>query len=122
MTIWLPMPPTVNTYWRSLGTGKGRVRVIISEAGRKYRAAVATHVLLSGANRQLRERLEVAVVLHPPDRRVRDLDNYHKALLDALTGAGVWCDDSQIDRLSIERGEIWPGGGVRVTVNPIPVR
>ncbi len=48
----------------------------------------------------------VAVTLHAPDNRRRDLDNFGgKALLDALTHAGVWLDDSQVRRLSMEWGE-----------------
>lgn len=48
----------------------------------------------------------VSVTLHAPDKRRRDLDNFGgKALLDALTHAGVWLDDSQVRRLSMEWGE-----------------
>lgn len=48
----------------------------------------------------------VSVTLHAPDNRRRDLDNFGgKALLDALTHAGVWLDDSQVRRLSMEWGE-----------------
>ncbi|MCV5079210.1 RusA family crossover junction endodeoxyribonuclease, partial [Escherichia coli] len=41
----------------------------------------------------------VEIVLFPPDNRIRDLDNYNKALFDALTHAGVWEDDSQVKRM-----------------------
>ena len=33
----------------------------------------------------------------PPDNRKRDLGNLDKCLLDALTKAGVWTDDSLVD-------------------------
>jgi crossover junction endodeoxyribonuclease RusA len=49
--------------------------------------------------------VEVSVLLFPPDKRQRDLDNYLKALFDSLTHAGVWLDDWQIKRLTVEWGE-----------------
>ena len=58
------------------------------------------------------------VVLYPPDKKRRDLDNHMKALLDAITHAGLWEDDEQIDQLQIYRGEIVKGGGARIEINP----
>jgi Holliday junction resolvase RusA-like endonuclease len=40
----------------------------------------------------------------PPDARRRDIDNYNKALFDALTHAGIWEDDSQVQRMLVEWG------------------
>ena len=40
-----------------------------------------------------------------------------KATLDALTHAGVWLDDSQIDLLSVERAQVVKGGELRVTIS-----
>ena len=68
-------------------------------------------------NRQLAGRLAVSMVACPPDRRARDLDNVLKATLDALTHAGVWLDDSQIDLLSVERAQVVKGGELRVTIS-----
>lgn len=50
-------------------------------------------------------RVGVSVVLHFSDKRRRDLDNVLKGFLDAMTHAGVWEDDSQIDKLNIVRAE-----------------
>jgi crossover junction endodeoxyribonuclease RusA len=62
----------------------------------------------------LEKRLEVNVDVFPPDRRKRDLDNLLKICLDALQEASLFKNDSQIDKLTIERrditvrhGEIW---------------
>lgn len=42
-----------------------------------------------------------------------------KAVLDLLTHAGVYVDDSQIDRLEIVRRENHPGGRVIVELRAI---
>lgn len=98
MIISLPWPPTVNTYWRNV---KGRT--LISKAGRAYRKLVGGLVLEQGANRQFADRVSVQISAVAPDRRKRDLDNILKALLDALTYAGVWQDDEQIDEIHMRR-------------------
>jgi len=101
LNLTLPFPPSVNTYWRSVVIN-GRVRVLISQKGREYRKAVAVAVAgtkWKGGSR----RLAVEVSAHMPDKRKRDLDNLLKATLDALSSAGIYEDDSQIDILYIER-------------------
>lgn len=112
----LPFPPSVNTYWRHPTTGKLAGRHLISEKGREYRQAVidkASRYKLT----KLDGRLSVHVMAYPPDNRRRDLDNMMKGLLDGLVHAQVIEDDSQIDRLSIERGVVCKGGRVRVYVS-----
>lgn len=120
-TITLPYPPTVNTYWRNVAG-----RVLISAKGRVYRTEVAKAVMLARRAGTvpawpISKRLAVRLDAAPPDRRKRDLDNITKALLDALTHAGVWLDDSQIDDLRIVRCPHMRGGQVTVTVTPMPV-
>ena len=44
--------------------------------------------------------IDLRVELFFGDKRVRDIDNYNKLILDALTGI-VWEDDSQIQSLLI---------------------
>lgn len=106
----LPLPPSVNSYWRTW-----RGRMLISEKGRAYRATVQAECL-GYEGFAADKRLAVSVIFNPPDRRRRDIDNICKALLDSLTHAGVYADDSQIDRLTIERGPIVEDGRVWVKI------
>lgn len=110
LSLSLPYPPSVNHYWR-----RDRGVFHISVEGKAYRKKVVAAV---GATTPLDGPLSVRVVAHPPDRRRRDLDNTLKALLDSLAHAGVYGDDSQIDALHVERGEVVAGGRVAVTVAP----
>jgi len=97
MTLHLPWPPATNNLY--VNVGKHRVP---SSALRKYKKAVADHLDEYGVG-HCTGRLSVEIHAYPPDKRIRDLDGMLKAMLDALTEARVWDDDSQIDRLSIVR-------------------
>lgn len=114
----LPWPPALNRYYRSV-TIAGRARVLISRDGRKYQTDVAEACLIQRAPRGLGARLSVCIAAYPPDRRRRDLDGMLKALLDAITKAGVWADDSQIDSLGITRSPVKAGGQVVVEISAI---
>lgn len=109
--LLLPYPPSVNHYWRH-----SRGRHFISPAGVAFRAAVSAQLQAERHAGPITDRVHVDVLAHPPDRRRRDVDNVLKALLDAIVHGGVLADDSQIDRLSITRGEVVQGGACHVTV------
>ena len=61
--------------------------------------------------------IAMTMELYPPDRRRRDVDNYSKAVLDALTHARLWRDDSQIKRQTVEVCEPRAGGQVVLTIS-----
>lgn len=113
-TIYLPWPPTVNTYYRS---DRGR-KPHISAKGKAYREAVQARVIEQEIG-TMSGRLAVTIEAFPPDRRVRDLDNLLKATLDALAKAGVYGDDGLIDRILIERLGTEPDGLLRVTIEGV---
>jgi crossover junction endodeoxyribonuclease RusA len=121
ITLHLPYPPTCNTFWRHI-VYRGQPRTLISEAGRKYQRTVAQMALFQCAGVFPTQRLRVDVLVYPPDKRRRDLDNLGKSLLDSLTKAGVWGDDAQIDSLHFERGDVRKGGGVTVCVQEDALR
>jgi crossover junction endodeoxyribonuclease RusA len=117
ITLVLPYPPSVNTYWRHLSKGPLAGRTLISERGRDFRKAVAETLLVERIRKAPEGNLAVTIEARMPDKRKRDLDNIPKAVLDALTHCGFWVDDSLIDDLRVWRSDR-TGGEVIVTVEP----
>lgn len=112
LNLFLPYPPSVNTYWGFKGS-----RRFLTNKAIHFKAKVFEAFFLSEHGSFGKARLNVTVYLYPPDKRVRDIDNIAKPLLDALTQAGVFNDDSQVDRLLIVRKEQQKGGGCRVIID-----
>lgn len=119
LTLRLPFPPSANTHWRNISKGPLAGRVLISERGRDYRRVVLQLCMEADAMHGLAGRLLVLIEAYPPDRRARDLDNLQKPLLDSLTKANVWRDDSQIDDLHIVRRSVVAGGAIVVHIETI---
>ena len=113
VTLTLPWPPSVNTYWR---TYQGRM--IISAKGREYRKAAMDQVALQGGAANYQGKLCVEIEAFRPDKRRRDLDNLLKATLDACTAAGVWQDDCNIVDLRIYWADTI-GGMIKVYVREL---
>jgi crossover junction endodeoxyribonuclease RusA len=114
--LHLPWPPTINSYYGHKPIKK-RVINYIKAAGKQYRQDVEKAIVEQVGYMHLDDRLFVEVVLHPPDERKRDLDNYMKALLDACTHARLWFDDDQIDQLHIYRGRKKAQGSVTLRLS-----
>jgi len=106
----LPYPPSINHYWRRVGS-----RTLISREGRRFRHRVMA-ILAAMHIQPLCGRLVVEVEVFPPDNRRRDIDNVFKALLDAMQHGGAYGDDSQIVRLSIEKRKPVEGGKTIVRI------
>lgn len=109
----LPFPPSVNHYWRRNGK-----TIFISKAGKAFRANVFAAVLQQlGKLKPLTGRLAIRLVLYRGDKRSYDVDNYAKSVLDSLASAGVFVNDSQVDEITILRGELdRPRGSMLVTI------
>jgi len=111
----MPFPPSVGACWRVFAN-----RSILSKRGREYREAAIQAIKDQGlSGEKLDSRLSVYIRMHPPTLAKRDVDNFLKAPLDALTHAGFWVDDEQIDKLTICRAEKIKGGKLIVTVREI---
>lgn len=112
--LTLPLPPTINHYYGMRPRG-GRY---IKPAGVAFRQAVAD-VVAAAAHPKFEGRVAVFAAIHPADRRKQDIDNRAKSLQDALSHAGVWLDDEQIDDLHLVRREVIKGGMVKVVITEI---
>ena len=113
LKLTLPLPNSANRHWRT-----GRGVTYLSKEGKDYRYLVA-NVVKDANYPAMTGRLSVEVYIYPRDRRMIDIDNRAKPLLDALQHAGAFLDDSQVDRLYLERREIIAGGKCEVTIAEI---
>ncbi len=112
----LPFPPSVNNYWRSVVIGR-HAQYYVAAEGKRFRQAVAEIVDRAGVWDRMTCRLAVELRATMPNRIRRDLDNLCKATLDALQKAGVYEDDSQIDRLVITWAGIAKPGSIEVRIS-----
>ncbi|MEE6801309.1 RusA family crossover junction endodeoxyribonuclease [Escherichia coli O8:H10] len=119
MKLVLPFPPILNTYWRAPNKAPLAGRHLISAKGRAYQSAACAAIVeqLRRLPKPTSAPAAVEIILFPPDARRRDIDNYNKALFDALTHAGVWEDDSQVKRMLVEWGPVTKQGRVEITIS-----
>lgn len=116
LTVTLPWPPSVNSYWRHPTSGKLAGRHLISREGRLYRGKVKEIVW---DQKQVIGKVAVYIEACPPDNRRRDLDNILKSLLDCLVHAALIQDDSYIDDLHIVRKKLDQPGQVVVRITAV---
>ncbi len=108
----MPWPPSINGYWRSFNN-----RQIISKRGRDYRKEALEKLRnLDLLNENISFPVIVYLTLNPPTLRKYDIDNFNKALFDALSHANFWNDDEQVVALNIRKGAKVKGGNVQVRV------
>jgi len=113
MRIELPWPPSVNRYWRRHGH-----TIYLSNEGRAYRKNVVAMLYDQDYDMMIGP-IDMVVELHPPTKRLFDVDNFNKGPLDALAYAKVYSDDSQIVHLDIWKREKVKGGMAVVTVQEL---
>ena len=95
-TIKLDFPPSVNMRWRG-----GGCNTHVSRETSAFELASVYRIMSQRGQKKLPRTkitgpLALIIYLRPPDRIRRDIDNYIKAINDALTKAKVWEDDSQV--------------------------
>ena len=106
--LHFPYPPSVNNMYLTSGR-----RRYISKRGVEFKSAVAS--ICKGLTGFGDSQVEVSIVLYPRDKRLLDIDNCCKAILDSMQGY-MYEDDQQVWKLTVERGEKIKGGGCEVTI------
>lgn len=109
--IEIPYPPSVNHYWGQ----HGKIKYLTKKA-KQFRADIA--VAVRGIE-TVEHDVHLIIDVRPPDRRKRDIDNIIKPLMDALEHAGVYVNDCQVARLSVQRGPISKGGQAFIRIEKI---
>jgi Holliday junction resolvase RusA-like endonuclease len=90
----LPLPPVLNRYW---AFPRRLTRPVVTKIGDTYQGDVAASLWshFDGKPPQFKGRLRIDVGVMHRDRRLPDLDNFWKALLDSLEHAGLVENDKQ---------------------------
>jgi crossover junction endodeoxyribonuclease RusA len=117
MKITLPYPPALNSLYRSSGK-----HWYISKKAKLYKESdyyLVRNVIGLKSPYFAVEPLSLKVYIYPPDKRKRDIDGIFKALLDSLTKAELYTDDSQIKRLYAEMRDKREGGQVDIEIDII---
>ncbi len=97
MKLTLPVPPSLNAYWKPNGFGGIRV----TDEGKAYKQGVKLRALTEGLRKPLACPVVVSMTVYRAAKR-GDLDNFQKCLLDSLNGV-AWVDDSQIVEIHARR-------------------
>lgn len=116
IVLTLPMPLSVNNYYGYTSPVAHKVIKYVKQAGKNYMLSVKSYIDKNNFNIGINIPIIVEVILNFPTNRQQDLDNRMKCLLDSLTKANVWVDDSLIYDLHIIRGIIGKPGGCIVKI------
>ena len=93
------LPPTVNMMYRGVHGHRYKTKATLN-----FQTGVVLNLRLAWKNRPPYEgRVALYITFTAADRRRWDIDNRVKALQDCFAEAGVIKDDTQIDKLHVER-------------------
>src|SRR5258708_3125770 len=82
--LCLPFPPTANHAYAQVNGQR-----VLTDEHKHFRALVAQIANRNRANIPLLGRIAISLVVYMPDNRKRDIDNFLKPTMDAMTDAGV---------------------------------
>lgn len=120
--LTLPYPPSLNSLYRTIIKGKGPMARAMPIKSKEYRdyEQIIEHWHLMNDRPRIEKPGVVSLTVHMyRPRRVGDLDNALKALLDVLTGH-IYEDDSQIAELHAFRHDDKDKPRVELVIDEIP--
>lgn len=116
MKLTLPLPPTINTYWRSIVKGKRAIPILSREA-REYKKRMAS---LAHGSAPVSGPCALSARFYRP-RRAGDVDGRIKPMLDALQGF-AYVNDSQLTELHVYNDHDPLNPRVEVEITPCPTK
>ena len=131
VTIELPWPCSVNHYYFTANV-RGRLVRLIGKEGKQYQRSVRDVIANLGSPRLEGDLRIDELVLYPPTRARRDIDNVLKCLWDSMQDRedkkmgtverGLFHDDCQIrEYRNIRWGPVVDGGKVSLQISVIPL-
>lgn len=100
--VFLPFPISMNAIWR--GRQRGVYRSPRYQAWSKQAGLAWLEQKPVGTNQRITGTFSAHIVLYPPDKRRRDLDNPVKVVLDFAKHHGLISDDHLCQKLLVEWG------------------
>ena len=88
-------PISTNNLYRHIGN-----RVYMTQKGKDLKEQYAWEIY-SQEKETFDGLVEVEITYYFGNRRKNDIDNFSKVILDSITDAGIWEDDSQIAKMTI---------------------
>ena len=110
--FFLPFPPSINSYYTKTRNG-----VYLSKRGRGFQSSGIDSIKEQLAGHPIIDYpIHLSLILYPPDKKSRDLDNYIKPVQDCIQNSGILVNDSLVDQLVVFRGAITPKGSCFVRI------
>ncbi len=92
-------PKSTQTIYK-VNCSRGFPTMYMSKEGKEIKEAYQWEIKSQYKKKPIKGNVYLDIYLYFGDKRIHDIDNYNKILLDAFTGI-VWEDDSQIQRITI---------------------
>lgn len=99
--ILIGQPKSTNHIYK-VNCSRGFPTVYMTKEGKALKESYQWQAKSQWRGKPLEGNIHIEVELYFKDKRVRDIDNYSKILLDSLTGI-VWIDDKQIQKMTISK-------------------